>query len=147
MEYRYIMNGESLTLDADACTGCGICREVCPHGVFEIIPAVEAASSRGAPDAPDAGGAAGKRAVILERSRCMECGACAINCPRDAITVNKGVGCAAAVIAGMLKKAGLEGYSSCSCSIDGTDAGVQSSAGACCGEKARGKKNRGVKCC
>jgi ferredoxin len=29
---------------------------------------------------------------------CMECGACATNCPASAITVDAGVGCAAAVI-------------------------------------------------
>jgi ferredoxin len=29
---------------------------------------------------------------------CMECGACALNCPTEAIEVNAGVGCAAAII-------------------------------------------------
>ena len=28
----------------------------------------------------------------------MECGACAMNCPAEAISVNRGVGCAAAVL-------------------------------------------------
>ena len=30
----------------------------------------------------------------------MECGACALNCPQEAIEVNAGVGCAAAIIIG-----------------------------------------------
>jgi len=32
----------------------------------------------------------------------MECGACSMNCPVSAITVRKGVGCAYAVLMGML---------------------------------------------
>lgn len=38
---------------------------------------------------------------------CMECGACAINCPVEAISVRPGVGCAAAIVAdwfGRLRK-------------------------------------------
>jgi ferredoxin len=34
---------------------------------------------------------------------CMECGACSLNCPADAIEVKSGVGCAAAVLHSMLK--------------------------------------------
>ena len=32
----------------------------------------------------------------------MECGGCAKNCPEEAISVNPGVGCAAAIIAGWI---------------------------------------------
>jgi MinD superfamily P-loop ATPase containing an inserted ferredoxin domain len=92
MRYTYIMNGSSLGIDGELCTGCGICREVCPHGVIAV--------------------ASGGRARVVDRERCMECGACALNCPAGAIAVNRGVGCAAAVLAG---KMGIRG-SSCSCS-------------------------------
>jgi ferredoxin len=37
-------------------------------------------------------------AVVRERDACMECGACAKNCPEEAISVRSGVGCASAVI-------------------------------------------------
>lgn len=100
MEYRYIMNGRSLTLDEDRCTGCGICREVCPHRVFSIS---------GGESSPKS-----KKAVIANRKLCMECGACALNCPNEAIAVNKGVGCAAAIIGGILKG----GEPDCGCGCD-----------------------------
>jgi len=52
------------------------------------------------------------KAQIENKNRCMECGACAKNCPVNAITVDAGVGCATAVIMGWLT--GKE--PSCDCS-------------------------------
>jgi ferredoxin len=82
IELRYLKNGESLSICADSCTGCGACLEVCPHGALEL---------RGA------------KAVVRDRGLCMECGACARNCPAGAISVTAGVGCAAAIINGKLR--------------------------------------------
>ena len=42
----------------------------------------------------------GNRIIIGDRDSCMECGACAKNCPFNAIEVDEGVGCAAAIIRG-----------------------------------------------
>jgi ferredoxin len=54
-----------------------MCTKVCPHGVFNVEE--------------------GK--VILENpENCMECGACQRNCPVGALSVDYGVGCAAAMI-------------------------------------------------
>lgn len=78
----YIKNGESLSLDAAACVGCGACVEVCPQAVFALD---------------------GGLARIAGREYCIECGACARNCPASAIAVKAGVGCAAAIIAGKLR--------------------------------------------
>jgi NAD-dependent dihydropyrimidine dehydrogenase PreA subunit len=78
---RYVENVATLKLHAEKCTGCGICIEVCPHGVFEM----------------DDG-----RAKIIDLDACMECGACAGNCPAGAIEVESGVGCAEAIIRGAL---------------------------------------------
>lgn len=78
---KYLPNVSTLQHAPDKCTGCGRCLEVCPHGVFEM---------------------SNKRAVLTARNRCMECGACAMNCDFHAISVNSGVGCAAAIIRGML---------------------------------------------
>jgi NAD-dependent dihydropyrimidine dehydrogenase PreA subunit len=77
----YLKGVVTLKLDEKKCRGCGMCLEVCPHEVFEMNP---------------------RHAVILNRDACMECGACSRNCPFEAITVETGVGCAAAVINAML---------------------------------------------
>jgi len=53
----------------------------------------------------------GKKAAISDKDRCMECGACVRNCVFGAITVNAGVGCAAAIINGMI----TGGEPSCGC--------------------------------
>jgi ferredoxin len=53
-------------------------------------------------------------ARIENRDACMECGACAQNCPTQAVTVEAGVGCAAAVINTALGR----DSSSCCCVIE-----------------------------
>ncbi len=78
---QYLKNTVSLKLDPNLCTGCGLCTDVCPHAVFEIR---------------------NRKARIVDLNDCMECGACALNCQFDAITVKSGVGCAAGIINGML---------------------------------------------
>ena len=90
---RYIAGVSTLDYDRDACIGCGMCTAVCPHGVFEIA---------------DGDG----RARVVDRDLCIECGACALNCRPNAITVDAGVGCAAAVIYGWLSG----GEPDCGCS-------------------------------
>jgi NAD-dependent dihydropyrimidine dehydrogenase PreA subunit len=79
--HRYIDGVVTLDLNRDACIGCGICTQVCPHAVFRIEE---------------------KKAQLTDRDACMECGACARNCPVGAIAVRTGVGCAYAVIVGAL---------------------------------------------
>ena len=92
---QYLKNVVSLSLDDKKCTGCGRCEEVCPHRVFEL--------SVSFPKAPMSRGFAPmKKARLTNRDLCMECGACALNCPAKAISVNPGVGCAAAIIWGWL---------------------------------------------
>lgn len=80
---RYLLNGHSLVLNLVLCGGCGRCVEVCPHEVFSIID---------------------RKAVVSYREGCMECGACRMNCPTQAIEVSSGVGCAASIIGSMRKK-------------------------------------------
>lgn len=91
MKLQYLRNVATLKLDAGKCVGCGMCLTVCPHGVFELD---------------------GGKARIIDRNRCMECGACAKNCAAGAISVSPGVGCASAILKGMLT--GSE--PSCDCS-------------------------------
>ena len=94
MPLRYISGGSSLHLDAGRCVGCGRCLEVCPHGVFAM---------------------ANGKASAVARERCMECGACARNCVAAAITVQPGVGCAYALLKGMV----AGGSASCGCGSQG----------------------------
>ena len=75
--FVYLKGVATLALAKEKCTGCGICLEVCPHGVF---------------------GMNGGHVEIREQDACMECGACARNCPFSALSVRAGVGCAAAII-------------------------------------------------
>ena len=94
MTHKYLKNVVSLSFFSRKCTGCGKCTEVCPHRVFDLQE---------------------KKAQITNRDACIECGACALNCPADAIKVNAGVGCAAAIIYGWL----TGGEPKCGCSDGG----------------------------
>ena len=78
---KYLKNTATLIYRSELCTGCGICTEVCPHGVFRMKD---------------------KKAVIFDIDMCMECGACAMNCDFKAIEVSSGVGCAAALLMGIV---------------------------------------------
>ena len=80
--FRYIEEAVTIELDAEKCTGCRRCLEVCPHRVFGIEEGV---------------------AYFADRGACIECGACERNCASGAITVDAGVGCAAAIINGWLR--------------------------------------------
>lgn len=94
----YLKNVVTLALDQQKCNGCRMCTNVCPHEVFIVRD---------------------KKAFIIRKDQCMECGACEKNCPEGAISVRSGVGCAAGILNGLLR--GTE--PNCDCS---------SSSGTCC---------------
>ena len=71
---KYLKNVTTLKLDKKKCTGCKMCINVCPHNVFDFVD---------------------KKAEIRDIDACMECGACAMNCKDEALSVKSGVGCAA----------------------------------------------------
>ena len=91
VQHKYLKDVSTLAFDNNKCVGCGRCTEVCPHGVFEIYE---------------------RKVQITDKDLCMECGACAKNCSANAIEVNAGVGCAAAIINGWI----TGGEPSCDCS-------------------------------
>ena len=95
---RYLEDAVTLQYEQERCNGCGLCTRVCPHAVFAMVE---------------------KRAVLVDRGACMECGACAKNCAQKAIQVQAGMGCAAGLLRGMMTGAdAAEG--SCGCSGNGS---------------------------
>ena len=93
---KYLSKDISLRLDVERCIGCEMCVVVCPHGVFAME---------------------NKKVRIMDRAACMECGACALNCPVAALAVTSGVGCAEAIINGLLTgKETCCGGDTCCCS-------------------------------
>ena len=76
----YITN--TLVFDQELCNNCIMCTSVCPHAVFS--------RENG-------------KVSLCAPQRCMECGACQLNCPTGAIRVNSGVGCAAAMMLAAIK--------------------------------------------
>lgn len=92
----YLKDVVTLNLEPEKCIGCGMCAQVCPHEVFAVNS---------------------KKAKIIYKDACMECGACQMNCPTGAISVDVGVGCAAAVINSAL---GIQS-NACCCTIESPD--------------------------
>lgn len=62
-----------ITLDSDRCAGVYRCWEVCPEACFEKLP--------------------GETVVSLAHDeRCVRCGACVVQCPKDALSFEDGTG-------------------------------------------------------
>lgn len=82
----------------ELCINCKRCIQVCPHGVFAEGP---------------------EHAELVRPESCIECGACAGNCPVQAISVESGVGCAWAMIGAALWGETMGAGCDC-CGTDGT---------------------------
>jgi ferredoxin len=93
----YMKNVSTLKIDKVLCTGCGRCTEVCPREVFTIE---------------------NRKASITNLDNCLECGACMNNCAFKALNVKSGVGCAAAMVKGLLKYGDMD-KGTCGCENGG----------------------------
>lgn len=128
MSNAYATN--TLKFDAQLCNNCGMCIEVCPHGVF----------------APNH-----RTAEMVRPEACMECGACQLNCPTGAITVESGVGCAAAMIRAALTgrkevTCGGDAESSC-CSGDAVEKSEDAESSCCSGDAVEKSEDKDSCCC
>lgn len=74
---KNMYNKNTLKYDSGKCTGCKKCTSVCPHAVFTMEE---------------------RKAVLINKTACMECGACQKNCPSRAIEVTSGTGCGLGMI-------------------------------------------------
>ena len=119
----YLKDVTTLELFEDKCSGCGMCQEVCPHGVMRVENGL---------------------ASIVDRDACMECSACARNCPEGAIAVQPGVGCAQAVINSAL---GRSSASCCNLDDYGPQSLVCEPADDVCGSDKKPKKQKRSGCC
>jgi NAD-dependent dihydropyrimidine dehydrogenase PreA subunit len=104
----YLKDVVTLSLNEEKCIGCGMCIDVCPHAVIGMNGS--------------------NRAWIQDRDACMECGACSLNCLAEAVSVQAGVGCAAAVINSMLGR----DPSSCCCTIEPCEQPENQKKTSCC---------------
>ena len=53
-------------VDAEKCTGCGLCREVCPQGAVSV-----------------------EETARIDAGKCTGCGQCVTECPQDALSLRK----------------------------------------------------------
>ena len=66
-----------IEFNTEKCTGCMVCLKVCPHRVISMMDG---------------------KAAPVKIEKCIECGACELNCEFEAIKVDKGTGCLFAII-------------------------------------------------
>jgi 4Fe-4S ferredoxin len=77
MEQRLLKTANNLILNAETCTGCGICVDACPEEAIVLGPV--GAARRGAVDYADP--------VDVDPETCSYCGVCVIMCPFNAMTL------------------------------------------------------------
>jgi formate hydrogenlyase subunit 6/NADH:ubiquinone oxidoreductase subunit I len=73
----------NITLDIGSCVLCGLCSDVCPVDVIDLVPSEEIDSAH-----------VGGTALTLDERACIRCGLCVDRCPTDALSwgVWQGVG-------------------------------------------------------
>ncbi len=59
-------SGLLASVDAERCTGCGLCREVCPQGAVSV-----------------------DETARVDAGKCTGCGQCVTECPQDALSLRK----------------------------------------------------------
>lgn len=81
-----------IQINTDKCIGCSVCKNICPRSVIVMQE---------------------NKAVITDQVTCLECGACSLNCPADAIELTKGTGCLVSVLREDILKTAPKGTGCC----------------------------------
>ena len=74
IERNFLIKNFQLHLDKDACNGCGICYEICPHEAIKLLPATVFE-----------GKLLEKPSIDIDEDVCILCGECAVLCPLNAL--------------------------------------------------------------
>lgn len=69
---RLIRGIETIRLNDEKCTGCGMCYDICPVGVYKIVDEK-------------------KKSIMDDLTRCTACSACVTQCPTDALYLDTGI--------------------------------------------------------
>jgi len=77
MEQKLLKNVNNLILNAQTCTGCGICSEACPEEAISL--GLVGAVIRGAVDYAEP--------INIDEKKCSYCGVCVVMCPFNALTL------------------------------------------------------------
>jgi 4Fe-4S ferredoxin len=76
IERNFLIKNYQLHLNKDACNGCGICCEICPHEAIKLLPATVFE-----------GKLLEKSSIDIDEDICILCGECAVLCPLNALTM------------------------------------------------------------
>ena len=76
IERNFLTKNYQLNLNKDACNGCGICYEICPHEAIKLLPATIFE-----------GKLLEKPSIDIDEDVCILCGECVVLCPLNALTM------------------------------------------------------------
>jgi len=85
------MQGEctmvSVVVDANKCTGCKHCSDVCPVSVYELKPVSEFKNIKNDPEVAKKFKFRGEKSVAVRGGDCILCEACLFECEGECITI------------------------------------------------------------
>ncbi len=71
----------SAVIEADVCTGCGVCVDICPEDALRVLPSSRVGMTG------DGAGFSAQSLLLKDAGRCTRCGWCSAACPEGAISM------------------------------------------------------------